>query len=179
MNPLDTFLVIISKYFPLDYILLGFIVVYFYFATLSGIVRMGICLLCVNLFKIKAGGSKPQALLIATGILMFSLLALNWEILTLAPQYVTYGSQTYFNANNETVQCGLSAPTSSCTMTQIGTIINRMSAKLNFFGIIFYFATWAFIVCFVLGILIAIFRRRQSNIEELDSDADLEEDRDY
>lgn len=59
LNPIDTFLVVMAKvlpcsprfphlisthlqWFPLDYIILGLIVTYFYFATLDGIIHIGI-----------------------------------------------------------------------------------------------------------------------------------------
>jgi len=174
LNPIDTFLVIIAQWFPLDYILLGLIVTYFYFATLDGIIHIGIRFLWILLYKIRAGASKPQGLLIATSFLMFSLLALNMEIMTLAPQYISYGSQTYTDGSGNTQQCNLSASVGNCTMTQIGTIVNRISMKLSFFGVVFYFATWVFIVIFFIGAAIAIFRSRQSNVEEIGSDSDVD-----
>lgn len=171
LNPIDTFLVIMAKWFPLDYVLLGLIVTYFYFATLDGIIHIGIRFLCYLLYRIRAGASKPQGLLIMTSFIMFSLLALNLEIMGLAPQYIAYGSQTYVNTDGESVQCDLSVP-ANCTMTQIGTIVNRISLKLSFFGVFFYFATWAFIVCFFIGAAISIFKSRQSNVEEIGSESE-------
>ena len=69
--------------------------------------------------------------------------------------------------------------------------MNRISMKLSFFGVFFYFATWAFIICFLIGMpafffslgqllmlltgaVIAIFKSRQSNVEEIGSDDDLD-----
>jgi len=174
LNPIDTFLVLMAAWFPLDYILLGLIVTYFYFATLDGIIHIGIRFIWILLYKIRAGASKPQGLLMATSFIMFSLLALNLEVMTLAPQYVTYGTQTYEDVNGQTVQCDLGA--SNCTMTQIGTIVNRIAMKLSFFGVIFYFATWLFIISFFVGAAVSLFRSRQSNVEYLggsDSDVDF------
>eukprot|EP01087_Luapelamoeba_hula_P005216 TRINITY_DN1529_c0_g1_i1.p1 TRINITY_DN1529_c0_g1~~TRINITY_DN1529_c0_g1_i1.p1 ORF type:complete len:518 (-),score=65.71 TRINITY_DN1529_c0_g1_i1:134-1687(-) len=170
LNPVDTALVFLAQWFPLDYVLLAVIVLYFYFATIAGIVNMGIRVLWILLYRVKARSSKPQAMLIVTFVIMFSLLALNLEIMTLAPQYVSYGAQTYIDANEEKQQCDLSAPVDKCTMTQIGLIVTRMTMKMGFFGVVFYFATWAFVGCFVLGALIALCRSRPSNIADAPSD---------
>jgi len=174
LNPIDTFLTYMAQWFPLDYVLLGLLVSYFYFATIDGIIHIGVRFLWMLLYRIRAGASKPQGLLIATCFIMFSLLALNLEIMGLAPQYIAYGSQTYTDANGNTARCNLSVSVSNCTMTQIGTIVNRISMKLSFFGVFFYFATWVFIICFFIGAVIAIFKSRQSNVEELGSDDDLD-----
>ena len=106
-----------------------------------------ICFLFVQLYRIRAGASRPQGLLLATMFIMFSLLALNLEIMGLAPQvrshpdryflcaltfppplspqiplqYISYGSQTYTDANGNSAKCNLAASVSNCTMTQIGT----------------------------------------------------------
>jgi hypothetical protein len=44
---------------------------------------------------VQAGKTVPQGLLCLVAILMFTVLALNIVLLTLAPQYTTYGNQRY------------------------------------------------------------------------------------
>lgn len=48
----------------------------------------------------------PHALVFGVWLLMFTVLALNMELTTLAPDYVTYGDQFYFTYQNGTrVSC--------------------------------------------------------------------------
>lgn len=168
-NPLDAFLVIMAKYFPLDYVVMVIVIVYIYFATLSGISSIGIRFLWILLYKVRAGATRPQGLLIATLIMMFSIMALNMELMSLFPQYATYGSQTYGPDNTP---CDITAPLEDCKMTQIGTIIHRIFMRISFFGIVFYFATWVFVAFVAISFVIAIFRRRPSNVAEDDSDTE-------
>jgi len=175
-NPLDTALTVLSAYFPLDYILLGFIIFYIFFCTLSGIVQIGVRFLWVNLYKVRKGSTPPQGLLMASIILMFGILSLNMELTTLAPQYANWGSQTYTKVNEtDVLPCSLDAPQGACFMTQIGTIVNRIALRTSFFGIIFFYATWLFIASFIIGSIVALVKSKSSNIEARDSDSDEEE----
>jgi len=175
-NPLDYVLTELSKYFPLDYILLALIIFYIFFTTMSGIIRIGVRFLWVNLYKIRRGATPPQGLLLASVILMFAILSLNMELTTLAPQYSNWGSQTYTNPNStDTVPCSLDAPPGACYMTQIGTIVNRISLRTTFFGIIFFYATWLFISATFVSFFVAAFKAKSSNIEARESDSDEEE----
>lgn len=124
-------------------------------------------------------------------ILMFSILALNMELTTLAPQYINFGSQVYIanNSTGQTERCSLDAPPNKCTMTQIGfffkilylfklligTIINTISIRISFFSIIYLVASFIFVGAFLIGSIIAIFKSKPSNIEERDSDSDEDE----
>jgi len=175
-NPVDFVLTELSKYFPLDYIALGLIIFYIFFTTLSGIIRIGVRFLWVNLYKIRRGSTAPQGLLLASIILMFSILSLNMELTTLAPQYANWGSQTYNNLNStEVFPCSPDAPSGSCYMTQIGTIVSKISLRTSFFGIIFFYATWIFIACTFISFFIAAFKAKSSNVEVRESDSDEEE----
>jgi len=176
-NPLDYMLTELSKYFPLDYVALGLIIFYIFFTTLSGIIQIGVRFLWVNLYKIRRGSTPPQGLLLASVILMFSILSLNMELTTLAPRYANWGSQTYNSPNSTagSIPCSLDAPPGVCYMTQIGTIVNRISLRTTFFGIIFFGATWIFIASTFISFFIAAFRAKTSNVEVRESDSDEEE----
>jgi len=175
-NPLDFVLTELSKYFPLDYVLLALIIFYIFFTTLSGIIRIGVRFLWVNLYKIRSGSTPPQGLLLASIILMFAILSLNMELTTLAPQYANWGSQTYTPINStDVVPCSFDAPQGLCYMTQIGGIVNRISLRTTFFGFIFFYATWIFIAFTFLAFFIAAFKAKSSNVEIRDSDSDEDE----
>lgn len=47
------------------------------------------------MFTFKKRATPPQGLLLASVILMLSILVLNLQVLTLAPRYTTFGSQTF------------------------------------------------------------------------------------
>jgi len=175
-NPLDYVLTALSKYFPLDYILLGLIIFYIFFTTLSGIIRIGVRFLWINLYKIRSKSTPPQGLLLTAILLMFAILSLNMELTTLAPQYANWGSQTYIPINaTDPIPCSLDAPAGACYMTQIGTIVNRISLRTSFFGYIFFYATWLFIATTFLAFFIAAFKAKSSNVEARDSDSDEDE----
>lgn len=57
-------------------------------------------------------------------------------------------------------------------MTVIGTIIHRIFMRMPFFGVVCYFATWAFIAWVTLSLVIAAIRSRQSNINPVDEEPD-------
>jgi len=45
-NPLDQFLVQLSKFFPLDYILFATILLYVFISSLYGLVKLGVRIIC-------------------------------------------------------------------------------------------------------------------------------------
>jgi len=177
-NPIDTLLTILESYFPLDYAMIALIVFYIFFTTLNGISQIGIRLLWMSLFKLKKGKTPPQALLMTAIILMLAILALNMEVTTLAPQYASWGSQKFLNTTSGKLQpCSLDAPMGNCTMSQIGTFVNRIMVRTTFFGWIFYIATWLFLIAFFIGLIVAIFKAKPSNVEEHESDSDEDEEK--
>jgi len=175
-NPVDSLLTLLSKYFPLDYVVVALIVLYIFFATLSGITRIGIRFLWVYMYKVRARSTPPQGLLMTAVILMLAILALNMEVTTLAPQYASFGSQMWLNTTSgELEKCSMNAPPGNCTMSQIGTFVNRISVRTSFFGIVFYFASWLFIALYLVGIVIAVVKGKATNVEGRESDSDEDE----
>jgi hypothetical protein len=73
----------------------------------------------------------------------------------------------WFNHNTTSVEkCSINAPEGACYMTQIGkfigikkkilflkigTFVNRLSIKTNFFGVIYFVLSWVFLLTFVIG----------------------------
>eukprot|EP01132_Coremiostelium_polycephalum_P004794 gene4794-5979_t len=173
-NPIDIILLFLAPYFPVDYFILGAIIFYFYFSTMSGIVRIGIRFLWVHMYEFGRRKTLPQGLLCGTVLLMFSILCLNMQLLTLAPRYSMFGTQVFLNATSgETLPCSIDAPTGLCVMSQIGVLVTRIQLGTSFFGIIYYYATWAFVGAFLLGCIISLVKKRQSNVVEYDSDDDF------
>lgn len=93
-NPVDHALVLATPRFPLDYALFASLVLYLFVAALYGLLTLGVRLLCIRMVRIKQRATSPQGMLVACAILMVTMLALNAELLTLSPQYATFGAQT-------------------------------------------------------------------------------------
>mmetsp|Transcript_5767 Transcript_5767/g.8057 ORF Transcript_5767/g.8057 Transcript_5767/m.8057 type:complete len:521 (+) Transcript_5767:119-1681(+) len=180
-NPLDQMMTILAAYFPVDYVFFTGLILYVFLATLGGISKIGIRFLWLHMYKIRRGASPPQGMLIAVIILMLSVLTLNFEITTIAPQYASFGTQQYKDYNDNGTYtlkpCSLDAPQSNCTLTQVATFINRISVRTNFFGILFFYATWVFLAFALIGLAVAIFKAKPSNVEQRDSDSDSDEER--
>lgn len=182
-NPIDIVLVLAQRVFPLDYILVTLIMVYFVFCSISGIRNIGIWFFCVKLYKIRPRRTSPQALLMMCMIMMYIVLAINILMYELTPQYSTFGSEHFMNmtsstpAGNETklTPCALTAPAGTCVMTQMAHLLMRFFYKMWFFGAAYYWATWIFLAVYLLGFLVAVIKRRKSTIEgEVDED-DIDE----
>jgi len=176
-NPLDSLMVLLSKFFPIDYIVYGCVILYIFFCTVSGVTRIGIRILCIKMFPFRKSGTAPQGLLCAAWVLILSVLALNNQLITLTPQYATYGSQEQHFVNKSEVPCSLEWVTNgTCRMTVIGRIVNRVNVGMPFFGVCFYWMTWGFLLCYLIGLIFAICRGKASNIEEYSDDELNEED---
>jgi len=133
-NPLDKLLIVLSPIFPVDYVLLSVIVLYIYFATLSAVTDIGIRCFCLNMFRFRKGRTEPQGLMTSSVILMLSTLALNNSVVTLAPTYANFGSQTYLpNGTSVEAPCSINAPSDVCLMTQVGTIVHSVDLNVGFF----------------------------------------------
>ena len=95
-NPINFIFVQLSNVFPLDYVFMVLLIVYFFLATMSGVITLGVRFLWVALFRIRKGATMPQGLLFSTILLTLSLLALNYSLTAVvAPGYAHFGSQVY------------------------------------------------------------------------------------
>ncbi|GAA5799333.1 hypothetical protein HPULCUR_004747 [Helicostylum pulchrum] len=156
-NPVNLIFVQLQKLFPLDYMFMVGIVIYFLLATMMGIIQIGVRFLWVTLYRIRKGSTAPQGLLFSAILLTFGLLALTYSITSVvAPGYAHYGSQVYCNHTERgsrdcsvvvdmIVPCDIYAPLEICT------------------------PTWAFLLVFTFGFLISLFKSTptyQSSREE-------------
>ncbi|NWW72613.1 LMBD1 protein, partial [Climacteris rufus] len=188
-NPLNMLLPVLQRVFPLDYILITTIVMYFIFTSMAGIRNMGIWFFWIRLYKIRRGKTRPQALLFLCMILLLIVLHTSYMIYSLAPQYVMYGSQKYL------VQQGVLV----ATYNQLGNIFRSLLYvilfpfnldqcivtrtylflhKFWFFSAAYYFGNWAFIAVFLIGLLVSCCKGKKSVIEgEVDDDdSDMSDD---
>ncbi|KAL9541668.1 hypothetical protein PS6_010194 [Mucor atramentarius] len=100
-NPVNYIFINLQKIFPLDYVFMVGLILYFFLATMSGVIQIGVRFLWVTLFRIRKGSTAPQGLLVSAVLLTLSLLALNYTVTTtVAPGYAHFGSQVYCNFTN-------------------------------------------------------------------------------
>uniref|UniRef100_A0A8D3C1W8 Lysosomal cobalamin transport escort protein LMBD1 n=1 Tax=Scophthalmus maximus TaxID=52904 RepID=A0A8D3C1W8_SCOMX len=185
-NPLNELLLALQPVFPLDYILITVITMYFVLTSMAGIRNMGIWFFWIRLYKIRPKRTRPQALLFLCMILLLIVLHTSYMIYSLAPQYVMYGSQKYLvqspttgpasgNATSGTTRiCDADAPEDQCTVTRSYLFLH----KFWFFSTIYYFGNWAFIGAFLVGLAVSCCRGKKSVIEgEVEADdSDLSDD---
>ncbi|XP_028922432.1 lysosomal cobalamin transport escort protein LMBD1 isoform X1 [Ornithorhynchus anatinus] len=183
-NPLNMLLPILQTVFPLDYILITVIIIYFIFTSMAGIRNIGIWFFWIRLYKIRRGRTRPQALLFLCMILLLIVLHTSYMIYSLAPQYVMYGSQKYLIQSNVThkgnstsfipKKCDADAPGDQCTVTRTYLFLH----KFWFFSAAYYFGNWAFIAVFLIGLIVSCCKGKKSVIEgEVDADdSDISDD---
>uniref|UniRef100_A0AAR2LCA2 Lysosomal cobalamin transport escort protein LMBD1 n=1 Tax=Pygocentrus nattereri TaxID=42514 RepID=A0AAR2LCA2_PYGNA len=173
-NPLNELLLALQPVFPLDYVLITVITMYFVFTSMAGIRNMGIWFFWIRLYKIRPQRTRPQALLFLCMILLLIVLHTSYMIYSLAPQYVMYGSQKYLlqvRARNQTASttkiCDADAPEDQCTVTRSYLFLH----KFWFFSTIYYFGNWAFLAVFLIGLVVSCCRGKKSVIEgEVEAD---------
>ncbi|KAJ8250148.1 hypothetical protein COCON_G00220700 [Conger conger] len=189
-NPLNELLLALQPVFPLDYILITVITMYFVLTSMAGIRNMGIWFFWIRLYKIRPQRTRPQALLFLCMILLLIVLHTSYVIYSLAPQYVMYGSQKYRvpskvllangSPGNSTVEipriCDADAPTDQCTVTRSYLFLH----KFWFFSTIYYFGNWGFIVVFLIGLVVSCCKGKKSVIEgEVEADDSDMSDEEY
>ncbi|KAI9713773.1 MAG: hypothetical protein M1828_001367 [Chrysothrix sp. TS-e1954] len=174
-QPMNFIFVAASRVFPIDYILFLLLVLFFFSASVIGIATVGIRFLWIVLFKIRKGKTSPQALLMATVMLLLMSLAINYALaMVVAPQYATYGPQTFCDRlprhPGEEPNCTghekrikpctelaeNPAAAEICTPSVASTFINSITVNFPFFGVVIFWAQFAFLgksATFVVQIL--------------------------
>ncbi|KAJ8412819.1 hypothetical protein AAFF_G00117710 [Aldrovandia affinis] len=189
-NPLNELLLALQPVFPMDYILITVITMYFVITSMAGIRNMGIWFFWIRLYKIRPRRTRPQALLFLCMTLLLIVLHTSYMIYSLAPQYVMYGSQKYLlqskvswasgGQGNHTMGnvriCDADAPEDQCTVTRSYLFLHRFW----FFSTIYYFGNWAFIGVFLIGLVVSCCRGKKSVIEgEVEADDSDMSDEEY
>ncbi|KAK7397890.1 hypothetical protein QQX98_012741 [Neonectria punicea] len=194
-QPMNYIFVKAAKAFPVDYILMALLVLFFFSSSISGVAVVGIRFLWVRIFQIRKGRTAPQALLIATVMLALIILATNYGIaMMVAPQYSIYGTQTFCSTApdypGEQPNCerhsDLIQPCSEalkykhakdvCTPTVMSTFLNRITITWPFFGLIDFWAQFAFLGVFLVVFITALIRTPKVNMNEFDEQAEADEE---
>lgn len=194
-QPINWIFVQSAKAFPVDYVLMALLVLFFFASSITGLATVGIRFLWVRIFQIKKGRTAPQALLIATVLLALVILAVNYAVAMLvAPQYAIYGTQTFcVNAprfpglqpdcreHPDMVRpCSevFSEPAAKdvCTPTVMSTFLNRVTLNWPVFGAVDFWAQFAFLAVFLVVFVTSLFRAPRLDLSELDEEAEVDEE---
>ncbi|KAK7610012.1 putative lysosomal cobalamin transporter [Phyllosticta paracitricarpa] len=194
-QPINWILVQSAKVFPIDYIIFFFLFLFLFCSSVVGIATVGIRFLWVTIFRIRKGHTSPQALLLSTVLLTLIVLAINYSVaMIIAPQYATWGPQTYCDrpaqipggqpdcSNNKSAikPCTELAenPVAKdvCTPSVVSTFINRVTVNFPFFGVVDFWAQFAFLAIYLIFFVTTIFRTPKLDTNQLDADLEEEEE---
>lgn len=194
-QPLNWIFVKSARVFPIDYVLFLLLVLLFFSASIVGIASLGIRFLWLQIFRIRKGHTSPQAMLVAAEMLTLIVLALNYSIsMMVAPQYATFGPQTFCDHpprhpgeqpdcsghRNHVKACSEVASNAAaknvCTPSVVSTFINRITVNFFFFGVVDFWAQFAFLAVFLVVFLLMLFRTPKFDTEAWDEDAEEEEE---
>ncbi|OJJ46312.1 hypothetical protein ASPZODRAFT_133342 [Penicilliopsis zonata CBS 506.65] len=194
-NPLDRILVGSAKIFPLDYAIFTALTLLLFSGSMVSLSAIGIRVFWVRVFQIRKGHTSPQALLIATVLLMLIILALNYSIpMIVAPQYAIFGSQKFCDFSpgiggtppncsdrRDLVKlCSERAENPAaknvCTPSVASTFINRITLNYPFFGIVFFWAQFFFLGIYLITMVGSAFSSSKVNWRQIDEDAEEAEE---
>jgi len=167
VNPMNIVLMKVSDYFPVDYIIFSLILLMLFGSTIYGFAQIGVRFFCIRMFDFRAGKTMHNGLLMAVWILIFIILSLNYTIYEIAPDYVTFGSQTYLY-NGDTKQCTHDLPQELkdnkekhyCVPTEYSGFITNILVGYPIFGAFYYICTWLFCLVYFIVCLRLIFGER-------------------
>uniref|UniRef100_UPI00358F323B lysosomal cobalamin transport escort protein LMBD1 n=1 Tax=Myxine glutinosa TaxID=7769 RepID=UPI00358F323B len=184
-SPINLVLIHLQQVFPLDYVFIAVITIYFIFTSMSGLRTMGIWFFWMKLYKVQPRRTRPQALLLVCLILMLIVLYMSYALHILAPQYTMFGSQMYLKMDGHNhsdanvpqqsihlVPCTIEASTDYCTVTRLYLFLH----KFWFFTSIYYLGNWLFILAFIVGMTVSCLKGRSSPIEKALEDYDSDEE---
>ncbi|KAI9813361.1 MAG: hypothetical protein M1832_006319 [Thelocarpon impressellum] len=196
-NPINWMFVQAAKVFPVDYVIVTLLVLFFFSSSVVGIASIGIRFLWVRIFEIRKGHTSPQALLMATVMLGLIVLAINYALtMMVAPQYATFGPQTFCDLGGDGRLAGnvgdcsdhpeLLRPCSElsdspaaadvCTPSVVSSFLNRVTVNFSFFGAVDFWAQFAFLSVFLVVLLTALIRTPTLDVDQLDEDAEADEE---
>lgn len=179
VNPIDEALKGLNKVFPIDCLAFGGLVMYIFLACVSGIVGLGVRFFIFHLYSIQKGRTMPNGYLMMAWLLQLIVLALNMEVLTIAPTYASFGNQFYLNTtSNERHSCDIDLIgiiPNTCIQTSVGRFITTMGVETPFFTVILFYGNLAFVGFFLLFLIHGLTCADNSKKEEVDAFRKLDE----
>lgn len=194
-QPINWLFIQTAKAFPVDYVIMALLILFFFSSSISGVAAIGIRFLWIRIFQIKKGRTLPQALLITTVMLALIILAINYSLFAMvAPQYATFGTQVYCDKPprhpGDQPDCtdlpSLIRPCSEledsaaantvCTPSVMSTFLNRVTLNWPVFGAIDFWAQFVFLGVFLIVFVTSLFRAPRLNLAEIDEEAEADEE---
>ncbi|KAF2146969.1 uncharacterized protein K452DRAFT_323994 [Aplosporella prunicola CBS 121167] len=193
-QPINWIFVVSAKVFPVDYVLFLLLVFFLFSASVVGVATVGIRFLWITIFRIRKSHTSPQALLMATVLLTLIVLAINYSVaMIIAPQYATFGPQTFCDrpsvpgiqpdcSNHQSAirHCTELAENPAarevCTPSVASTFINRVTVNFPFFGVLDFWAQFAFLAVYLIVFVTTLFRTPSLDTDQLDADLEEEEE---
>ncbi|TKX23421.1 hypothetical protein C1H76_4489 [Elsinoe australis] len=194
-QPINRLLLEASKIFPIDYVIFLLLTLLFFLSSIIGLATIGIRFLWLTLFRIRRSHTSPQALLMATVFLTLTTLATNYALaIIVAPSYATFGAQTFCdrpshypdeapdctNHRNAVRLCREASdhPLAAkvCTPSVVSTFLNRASSNFPFFGLVNFWAQFAFLGIFIIVFLVQLIRTPKLDERQIDDDLAEEEE---
>ncbi|CAI5721410.1 unnamed protein product [Peronospora destructor] len=162
LNPMDLVLVLASRVFPLDYMVFAVLFVYLLTVSLIVLKRHGLQFLCFRLGRLQPRLTSPATMTMLSLVLMQVAMLGLFALLTLAPQYSTFGHQMFADESGRVISCTLeeavnAAATAAqsgglpthCRMTQLARFYNALAVELPMFGTAFFAGQFLFAAAFV------------------------------
>ena len=138
-----------ARFFPFDYFLFSALLLYVFVATLYAIIQLGVRVAFVTLYQIRKGHTSPQGLLVLSFLMIVILFSFSMEVLTLMPQYATFGSQRFVNEHGKKELCSTSALQGGagryCKMSTIALFYNKMAIANPVLSDVYFGLSWAFV----------------------------------
>ncbi|KAL0221061.1 hypothetical protein RCL1_000915 [Eukaryota sp. TZLM3-RCL] len=162
LNPLDFVLTKVSSNFYLSIITLTIVAFYLLVCLLYSVSQQGVRIICIKIYKFTLGKTSPQGLLLTSVFIVLCLFSFTVASTSIAPTYISFGSQTFYNSTVETVQpCYLGVVnTTDCQLTQIGTLVTIMSNLLpSMSSLVFLYSGVGFCIMFVVSLMWVVLRR--------------------
>ncbi|KAI9834907.1 MAG: hypothetical protein M1838_005450, partial [Thelocarpon superellum] len=195
LNPINWILYKSADVYPVDYVLVAMLILFFFCSSVCGLTSIGIRFVWIRLFRIRKGRTSPQAMLIGTFTLALIVLAINYAMTTIvAPQYATFGSQTFCDFDPPrpgaardcskhpefilTCSDVSTSPAAAevCLPSVMSTFLNRIAVNYSFFGVFDFFAQFAFLAVFLIAFFMSLVRAPRVNWDEMEEDARSDEE---
>ncbi|SCO93675.1 LMBR1 domain-containing protein, putative [Plasmodium malariae] len=178
-NLLDTLLIFFSRFFPLDILVIASLAIYIFCCSLYGIVNVGIRIFFIPLYRLKPKKSSPETLLVLCFLIIHIILVLIMTLLTIAPNYITYGIQKIkIDDNIGYIKCSLKTDKNVCKMSVLSVFFNKIFFGIPYFANSYFFSNWMFILMYTFAFVYRIFFKKISYLDNIDEQDFNKEDLD-
>ncbi|KAG6613121.1 lysosomal cobalamin transporter [Phytophthora cinnamomi] len=144
------------------YVVFAVLFVYLFTISLVVLKRHGLQFLCFRLGRLQPRLTSAATMTMLSLVLMQLAMVGLFALLTLAPQYATFGHQMFANASGRVVPCTLEEAANAaaaaaksgglpahCRMTQLARFYNTLAVELPMFGTAFFVGQLFFAAAFV------------------------------